>query len=53
MMLMVLSIFILSVFPEIVTWLPDKLMGKSMDFKKAKYIMTIAQNNEKPIQSSL
>ena len=53
MMLMVLSIFILCVFPEIVTWLPDKLMGKSMDCKKAKYIMTIAQNNKKAIQSSL
>jgi len=31
-MMMVLSIFILCVFPEIVTWLPDKLMGKSLGY---------------------
>jgi len=30
--MMVLSIFILCVFPEIVTWLPDKLMGKQIGF---------------------
>ena len=32
MMMMVLSIFILCVFPEIVTWLPDKLMGKPLGY---------------------
>jgi len=29
MCMMALSIVILCIFPEIVTWLPDKLMGKS------------------------
>ena len=27
---MVLAIIILSIFPELVTWLPDQLMGKAI-----------------------
>jgi tripartite ATP-independent transporter DctM subunit len=30
MFMMILSIIILCIFPEIVTWLPDKLMGKAI-----------------------
>ena len=30
--LMALAIFILCIFPEIVTWLPDKLMGKPLGY---------------------
>jgi hypothetical protein len=29
-MCMVLAIVILSIFPELVTWLPDTLMGKGL-----------------------
>ena len=32
MMMMVLSILILCIFPEIVSWLPDKLMGKPLGY---------------------
>ena len=32
MMMMVLSIIILCIFPEIVTWLPNKLMGKPLGY---------------------
>jgi TRAP-type C4-dicarboxylate transport system permease large subunit len=30
--MMVICIIILCIFPEIVTWLPDKLMGKPIGF---------------------
>jgi len=30
--MMILCILILCIFPEIVTWLPDKLMGKNAGF---------------------
>jgi len=29
---MVIAIIILCIFPEIVTWLPDKLMGKPLGY---------------------
>ena len=32
MIIMALAILILCIFPEIVTWLPDKIMGKSLGF---------------------
>jgi C4-dicarboxylate transporter DctM subunit len=32
MFMMILSIIILCIFPEIVTWLPDKLMGKAIGY---------------------
>ena len=32
MIMMVICIIILCIFPEIVTWLPDKLMGKPIGF---------------------
>ena len=32
MVMMVICIIILCIFPEIVTWLPDKLMGKPIGF---------------------
>jgi len=39
--MMILCILILCIFPEIVTWLPDKLMGKDAGFLK-KIISSIA-----------
>ena len=32
MIIMALAIVILCIFPEIVTWLPDKIMGKDLRF---------------------
>ena len=32
MFMMILAIIILCIFPEIVTWLPDKLMGKPLGY---------------------
>ena len=32
MIIMALAILILCIFPEIVTWLPDKIMGKALGF---------------------
>ena len=32
MIMMVVCIIILCIFPEIVTWLPDKLMGKALAY---------------------
>ena len=32
MIMMVICIIILCIFPEIVTWLPDKLMGKALAY---------------------
>ena len=32
MLIMALAIVILCIFPEIVTWLPDKIMGKDLGF---------------------
>ena len=32
MVMMVICIIILCIFPEIVTWLPDKLMGKALAY---------------------
>ena len=34
-------------------YLSDNMMARDSDFQKAKHIMTIVQNNEKVIQSSL
>ena len=34
MIIMALAILILCIFPEIVTWLPDKIMGKALDINK-------------------
>ena len=32
MIIMALAILILCIFPEIVTWLPDKIMGKPLGY---------------------
>ena len=32
MIIMALAILILCIFPEIVTWLPDKIMGKALGY---------------------
>ena len=32
MIIMALAIVILCIFPEIVTWLPDKIMGKALGY---------------------
>ena len=32
MLMMALAIVILCIFPEIVTWLPDKIMGKALGY---------------------
>ena len=36
MIIMALAILILCIFPEIVTWLPDKVMGKALGYLKKK-----------------
>ena len=33
-------------------YLSENMMAKDSDFKKAKHIMNVAQNNEKAIQSN-